>query len=55
MKTSLEHLRPERQNKVRPITRIIRESAPVDMIILYGSLSREDRVVDSRYSMNYRV
>jgi uncharacterized protein len=46
MKTSLEHLPPNRQDKVRAIARLIRDAAPVDMIILYGSFAREDEWVD---------
>jgi uncharacterized protein len=46
MKTSLEHLPPNKQDKVRAIARLIREAAPVDMIILYGSFAREDWVDD---------
>ena len=46
MKTSLEHLPPEKQAKVRAIASHIRKAAPVDMILLFGSFSRDDWVDD---------
>ena len=39
MKTSLEHLPPSARHEVRAIAKLIREAAPVDMVILYGSFA----------------
>ena len=46
MKTSLDHLPPNKQDRVRAIARLIREAAPVEMIILYGSFARGGWVDD---------
>lgn len=46
LKTSLDHLQPAHQARVRAAAEAIRREAPVDKIILFGSYARGDQVRD---------
>jgi len=46
MKTSLEHLPEKKQRRLATITKLICESAEVEMVILFGSHARGDWVED---------
>lgn len=46
MKTSLDHLPARKQAELRAIVDILREGAPVEMVILFGSHARGDWVED---------
>jgi predicted nucleotidyltransferase len=46
MKTSLDHLPPARRAWIQTVADGIRDIAPVEMIILYGSYARGDYVED---------
>jgi len=46
MKSSLDHLSPQKQEELQKIVQIIKEKASVDMIILFGSFARGDWVSD---------
>ena len=46
MKTSLDHLPPHKRNQLATITAMLRESAPVEMVILFGSYARGNWVED---------
>src|SRR5689334_21928549 len=55
MKTSLDHLPREKRDQIAAIAAILREGAPVDLIILFGSYARGDWVEDrsTRYYSDY--
>jgi predicted nucleotidyltransferase/HEPN domain-containing protein len=46
MKTSLDHLPEQKRAQLRAITSILREGAPLEMLILFGSHARGDWVQD---------
>lgn len=46
MKTSLDHLPPRKQEELATLVAILRESGPVEMIVLFGSHARGDWVED---------
>jgi len=48
MKTSLEHLPARKQQQLRAVVALLREAAPVEMVILFGSHARGDWVEDHR-------
>ena len=54
LKNSIDHLPVQKQNELNRIVKIIRRSASVEMIILFGSYSRGDWVEDS-YIQDYIV
>lgn len=47
MKTSLDHLPERKQAELRAIVEVLREGAPVEMVILFGSHARGDWVEDA--------
>ena len=46
MKTSLAHLTPAKERKIRAIAQMIRDTLDVEMIILFGSFARNEQVAD---------
>jgi predicted nucleotidyltransferase len=46
MKTSIDHLPEQKRAQLRAITSILREGAPLEMLILFGSHARGDWVED---------
>lgn len=46
MKTSLDHLPPRKQAELRAVTDVLREGAPLGMLVLFGSHARGDWVED---------
>lgn len=46
MKTSLDHLPPRKQEELRAVTEVLREGAPLGMLVLFGSHARGDWVED---------
>jgi predicted nucleotidyltransferase/HEPN domain-containing protein len=49
VKTSLEHLPARKQDQLRAIADILRQGAPVEMLILFGSHARGDWVEDPEH------
>ena len=49
MKTSLDHLPESKQRYLRRVTDMIVETAPVEMVILFGSYARGDWVEDRHF------
>jgi predicted nucleotidyltransferase/HEPN domain-containing protein len=47
VKTSLDHLPERKQAELRAIVEVLREGAPVEMVILFGSHARGDWVEDA--------
>jgi predicted nucleotidyltransferase/HEPN domain-containing protein len=46
MKTSLDHLPDRKQEQLRVVVSLLREAAPVEMVVLFGSHARGDWVED---------
>jgi predicted nucleotidyltransferase/HEPN domain-containing protein len=46
VKTSLDHLPPRKQDELRAVTEVLREGAPLGMLVLFGSHARGDWVED---------
>lgn len=47
MKTSIEHLPARKQDEIRAVAGVLREGAPLGMLILFGSHARGDWVEDA--------
>jgi uncharacterized protein len=46
VKTSLDHLPPRKQDELRAVTEVLREGAPLEVLVLFGSHARGDWVED---------
>jgi predicted nucleotidyltransferase/HEPN domain-containing protein len=57
MKTSLDHLSPRKQRQLAAIVDVLRETGPVEMIVLFGSHARGDWVDDraTGYKSDYDI
>ena len=53
MKTTLSHLPEDKQEELKTITEIILSKIPAEMIILFGSHARGDRVEDFQENTEY--